>query len=147
MENNNENEIKDKIKDIFKNNDAITIATTGGELSPWILSAYFASEELKIYLFIDTDGKSMVNLRLNNRIAIAVSKNDAMQDFLQGYGTLEILNDSEESYVRDLLIKKMPWFKTYTPVTPVRIDIEKFFVSSFNDKWFPAKELKISVDS
>ena len=138
-----ETEIKEKIKEIFKNNDAITIATTGGELSPWIHSAYFASEELNIYLFIDTDGKSMENLRSNNKVAIAVSKNDAMQDFLQGYGTLEILDDSDENFVRDLLIKKMPWFKTYTPVTPVRIDIEKFYVSSFESKWFPARELKI----
>lgn len=140
---NSGNEIKDKIREIFKNNDVITIATTGGELSPWILSAYFASEELKIYMFIDTDGKSMVNLRLNKKIAAAVSKNDAMQDFLQGYGTLEILKDSEEGFVRDLLTKKMPWFKTYTPVTPVRIDIEKFYVSSFESKWFPARELEI----
>ena len=140
---NSGNEIKDKIREIFKNNDVITIATTGGELSPWILSAYFASEELKIYMFIDTDGKSMVNLRLNKKIAVAVSKNDAMQDFLQGYGTLEILKDSEEGFVRDLLTKKMPWFKTYTPVTPVRIDIEKFYVSSFESKWFPARELEI----
>ncbi|MCB0726284.1 MAG: pyridoxamine 5'-phosphate oxidase family protein [Ignavibacteria bacterium] len=140
---NNETEVKEKIKEIFKNNDAITIATTGGELSPWILSAYFASDELKIYLFIDTDGKSMVNLRINKRIAIAVSKNDAMQDFLQGYGTVEILKDSEEGFVRDILTKKMPWFKTYTPVTPVRIDIEKFYVSSFESKWFPARELEI----
>ena len=143
MDSNLEIEIKEKIKEIFKNNDAITIATTGGKLSPWILSAYFASEELKIYLFIDTDGKSMENLRSNNKVAIAVSKNDAMQDFLQGYGTLEILDDSDENFVRDLLIKKMPWFKTYTPVTPVRIDIEKFYVSSFESKWFPARELKI----
>ncbi|HMQ69359.1 MAG TPA: pyridoxamine 5'-phosphate oxidase family protein [Ignavibacteria bacterium] len=143
MDNNKKIEIVTKIKEIFKSNDAISIATTGGELSPWILNAYFASDELKIYLFIDTDGKSMVNMKINNRIAIAISKNDAMQDFLQGYGTIEILKDTEESFVRDLLTKKMPWFKTYTPVTPVRIDIEKFYVSSFESKWFPARELEI----
>ncbi len=67
-----------------------------------------------------------------------------MKDFLQASGEAVILSDSEEPEVRELIVKKMPWFKTYTPVTPVRVDVKKFFVSSLESSWFPAKELEVS---
>lgn len=135
--------VKEKVLEIFKSNEAVIIASTGGEYSPWILGAYYASDDLKMYLFIDTLGKTMNNFEINKNIAISISKNDAMQDFLQGSGEIVILNESEESKVREMLVAKMPWFKTYTPVTPVRIDLKKVFVSSFNDHWFPAKVLEV----
>ncbi|MDZ4711463.1 MAG: pyridoxamine 5'-phosphate oxidase family protein [bacterium] len=134
--------IKEKILEIYRSNDAATIATTGGEYSPWIIGAYFANDDLKMYLFIDTLGKSMANMKVNNSVAVSISKNDATQDFLQGIGEIIILDGSEEAGIRKMLTEKMSWFKTYTPVTPVRIDIRKFYVSSFKDGWFPAKELE-----
>lgn len=136
-------DVREKVLEIFNSNDAVTIATTGGDYSPWILGAYFASADLSLYLFIDTLGKSMSNMVLNKNVAISISKNDAMQDFLQGSGELVILEDSDETKVREMLVAKMPWFKTYTPVTPVRIDLKKVFVSSFKDQWFPARVLEV----
>ena len=137
-------EIKERILKIFSENDAITIATTGGEHSPWIAGAYFATDDLTIYLLLETHGKSFANIKKNNEIAVCISKNDAMKDFLQASGDAVILSDSEEPDVRELIVKKMPWFKTYTPVTPVRLDIKKFYVSSLESSWFPAKELEVS---
>ena len=134
-----QSEVKEKILEIFSSNDALTIATTGGEYSPWIIGAYFASSDLEIYMFLDTLGKTMSNIKSNKNVAISISKNDAMQDFLQASGEIVLLEESEEAKVRNLLTEKMPWFKTYTPVTPVRMDIKKVFVSSFKDQWFPAK--------
>ncbi len=141
-ENSNEHGIKEKILEIYRSNNAIMVATVGGEYSPWILGAYFASWELLIYLFLETHGKSLANIKIDNTVAISISKNDAMQDFLQGSGKAIILENSEEKDVRNLLLEKMPWFQTYTPVTPLRIDIKKFFVTSLQDKWFPAKVLE-----
>lgn len=136
-------EIIEKILKIFSENDAITIATTGGETSPWIAGAYFASDDLKIYVLLETHGKSFANIKKNNKIAVCISKNDAMKDFLQASGEAVVLSGSEEPEVREKIVKKMPWFKTYTPVTPVRLDIKKFYVSSLESSWFPAKELEV----
>ncbi len=135
-------EVKDKILEILKGNDAIMVATTGGEYSPWILGAYFASKDIDIYLLLETHGKTMANLKKNLSVAISISKNDAMQDFLQAIGDAEILPDSEEPEVRKLILDKMPWFQTFTPVTPVRVRVKKYFVTSLQNGWFPAKVLE-----
>jgi len=134
--------IKEKILGIFKDNTAISIASTGGEYSPWILGAYFASDGLDIYCFLETAGKSYRNIFLNKNIAISISKNDAMQDFLQGKGTIEMLSNEEDDKVRSMIVAKMPEFKTYTPVAPCKITISKFFVTSLQSGWFPAKVLE-----
>lgn len=136
-------EVKQKILDVLKSYDAIMIATTGGEFSPWILGAYFASDDLKIYVLLETHGKSFGNIKINNKVAISISKNDAMKDFLQGYGEAVTLNVSEDKFVRDMIVEKMPWFQTYTPVTPIRIDITKYFITSLQNGWFPAKMLEV----
>lgn len=137
-------EVKNKISEILNSNDAMTIASTGDKYSPWILGVYFASNELSAYVLLETDGKTMANLKINNKVAICISKNDAMQDFLQGYGEAVILDPSKESEVRQMILDKMPWFQTFTPVTPVRLDVKEYFVSSLNKGWFPAKRYELS---
>lgn len=136
-------EVREKVIEILKSYDAIMIATTGGEYSPWILGAYFGIEDLKIYLLLETHGKSFGNIKLNNKVAISISKNDAMQDFLQGSGEAVIMDVSEDKYARDLILEKMPAFQTFTPVTPVRLDIKKFYVTSLQNGWFPAKIFEV----
>lgn len=136
-------EIKEKILEIFNSNDAMTLATTGSEYSPWVLGVYFVNKELSVYLLLETEGKTMANLKVNNKVAICISKNDAMQDFLQGYGEAFVLDDDEEDNVRKMLLKKMPWFQTFTPISPVKININEFFVSSLNKGWFPAKQYEL----
>jgi nitroimidazol reductase NimA-like FMN-containing flavoprotein (pyridoxamine 5'-phosphate oxidase superfamily) len=138
-----QNEIKEKILNVLSSNDAIMIATTGGEYSPWILGAYFVSDDIKIYLLLEKAGKSFANVKLNPNVAISISKNDATQDFLQACGKIEILPDEEEANVRKMLLSKMPWYMTYTPVAPVRINVSKFFITSIANGWFPAKTLEI----
>ncbi len=137
-----QDEVKEKALEILKSNDAIMIATTGGEYSPWILGAYYASNGLEIYLLVERHGKSFSNIKKNNKIAISISKNDAMQDFIQGSGNAVIMDESEESRVREMILEKMPWFQTFTPVMPVKLEIKKFFISSLQNGWFPAKVLE-----
>ena len=117
-------EVKDRILEILKNNDAIMIASTGGEYSPWILGAYFASKDIDIYVLLETHGKTFANLKENSKVSVSISKNDAMQDFLQAQAEVEILPDSDEPEVRKLIFDKMPWFQTFTPVSPVRIRVQ-----------------------
>lgn len=135
-------EVREKALEILKTYDAIMVSTTGGEYSPWILGAYFGHIDLKIYLLLETNGKSLSNIKINNRVAISISKNDAMQDFLQGYGEAIVMDESEDKFARDLILEKIPSFQTFTPVTPVRIEIKKFFVTSLHKGWFPAKVLE-----
>lgn len=134
-----QSEVKEKILEILESNDAIMLATTGGEYSPWILGAYFASKDTDVYLLLETSGKTMANIKADPSVAFSVSKNDAMQDFLQASGVAEILSEEHEPEVRKMIVDKMPWFQTYTPVAPVRIKVKKYFVSSLKNGWFPAK--------
>lgn len=136
-------EVKEKILEVLQTYDAIMIATTGGEYSPWILGAYFGIDELKIYVLLETNGKSLGNIKINNKVAISISKNDAMLDFIQGSGEAVILESAEDKLVRDKILSKMPSFQTYTPVTPVRIDIKKYLITSLQNGWFPAKLLEV----
>ena len=120
-------EIKERILKVFSYNNAIMIATTGGEYSPWILGAYFVNDGLDIYHVLEKSGKTMSNLEHNKNVAISISQNDATKDFLQGYGTIEILSDDEDVRVGAMLVEKMPWFQTYTPVFhfAALLDIQK----------------------
>lgn len=138
-------EIKSAILSILSENNAINLATTGGEYSPWILGAYFASDDLTIYLMLEKSGKTLANLKVNPKGALMISQNDAMKDFLQAQFEAFILPDSDEAKVRELLVGKMPWYQTYTPCTPVRLDVQKWFVSSFARQWFPARVLNTSL--
>jgi len=130
------------ILETLAKNNVIAIASTGGKYSPWILQAYFASKDMELYLFLEKSGKTHQNISVNDNIAISISENDAMKDFLQGYGKIEIMPDDKDDMVRQMLVSKMPWYQTYTPVSPVRIKVVKFFISSFSRGWFPAKELE-----
>lgn len=138
-------EIKGAILDILRTNNAISIATTGGEYSPWILGAYFTSDDLSIYLMLEVAGKTMANLKKNSNIAIQISQNDAMKDFLQAQGVAVLLPESETDKVMAMLKEKMPWYQLYTPCVPVRLDIKKWFVSSFARQWFPARVLETEL--
>ncbi len=140
-----EAEIKSAILDILSQNNAISLATTGGEYSPWILGAYFASDDLSIYLMLEKSGKTLANLKANPKGALMISQNDAMKDFLQAQFEAVFLPDSDEAKVRQMLVAKMPWYQTYTPCAPVRLDVQKWFVSSFARQWFPAKVLETSL--
>lgn len=132
--------IKKALK-ILKDNHSVFIATSGGEFSPWILGAYYAEKDLDMYLFLETSGKSIKNVLKNNKVAISISKNEASEDFLQASAEIEFLAEEEENNVRKMLTDKMPWYATYTPVVPVKLNLKKVFVTSIPDGWFPAKTL------
>lgn len=122
-------------------NNAITIASTGGAHSPWVLGAYFAHEGDTPLVFLEVAGKTMANLRVSPRVAYVVSANDAMQDFVQASAIAEVLPASEYDRVMASLVEKMPWFKLYTECVPVRLKPTEVFVSSFAKNWFPAKRV------
>jgi nitroimidazol reductase NimA-like FMN-containing flavoprotein (pyridoxamine 5'-phosphate oxidase superfamily) len=136
-------EVKSVIRDLLQSHNSLTLASTGGEYSPWILSVYFATEGDDIYFFLETAGKTYQNIQKEKKVAIAISDNDASKDFLQAYGEVEILSQSESDKVRQLILSKMPWFMTYTPVVPIRLKIKKYFVSSLSRNWFPAKIINV----
>jgi uncharacterized pyridoxamine 5'-phosphate oxidase family protein len=136
------NEVESKIKEIMESNNAIMLATTGTDYSPWILGAYYTSEGLDIYLLLEKGGKSFANITANKNVAYSVSQNDATKDFLQGKAVVEVLPDSDEARVREMLLKKMPWYQTFVPMVPVKIVASKIFVTSLQNGWFPAKVLE-----
>jgi nitroimidazol reductase NimA-like FMN-containing flavoprotein (pyridoxamine 5'-phosphate oxidase superfamily) len=140
------NEVEAKINEIFNGNNAVMLATTGTDYSPWILGAYFASEGLDLYLLLEKGGKSFANISANKNVAYSISQNDATKDFIQGKATVEILPDSEEARVREMLVNKMSWYQTFVPMVPVKIVSSKIFVTSLQNGWFPAKVLEQQLD-
>ncbi|MGH2574581.1 MAG: pyridoxamine 5'-phosphate oxidase family protein [Ignavibacteria bacterium] len=138
-------EVSEKIIEVLTSNNAIMLATTGGEYSPWVLGAYYTSEGLAIYLMVEKGGKSFANIKENKSVAFSISKNDATQDFIQGKGIVAVLPDEDEPKVREMLLKKMSWYQTFVPMVPIRIDVQKYFVTSLQKGWFPAKVLEQSI--
>jgi len=136
------NEVESKIKEIMESNNAIMLATTGTDYSPWILGAYYVNDGLDIYLLLEKGGKSFANISANKNVAYSISQNDATKDFLQGKAVVEVLPDSEEAKVREMLVNKMPWYQTFVPMVPVKIVASKLFVTSLQNGWFPAKVLE-----
>ncbi len=136
------NEVELKIKEILESNNAIMLATTGTDYSPWILGAYFVNKGLDIYLLLEKGGKSFANIKQNKNVAFSVSQNDATKDFLQGKAVVEILPDEKEAEIRAMLVEKMPWYQTFVPMVPVKIVSSKLFVTSLQNGWFPAKVLE-----
>lgn len=139
---NETNELESKIFEIFEGNNAIMLATTGTDYSPWILGAYYVSKGLDIYLLLEKGGKSFANIAQNKNVAYSISQNDATKDFIQGKAVVEILADEEEGKVREMLTAKMPWYQTFVPMVPVKISASKIFVTSLQNGWFPAKVLE-----
>lgn len=142
MNDKNSSELIDKINEVFESNNAIMLATTGGSYSPWILGAYYTTEELSIYLLLEKGGKSFANLDINKNVAYSISQNDATKDFIQGQAVVTVLPDEDEPKVREMLLKKMPWYRTFVPMVPIRIDSKKIFVTSLKKNWFPARVLE-----
>lgn len=136
-------DVLDRARQVFTDNNAVTVATTGGRFSPWVLGAYFAHDGADLYLMVEKSGKTMENLQANPSVAFSVSQNDAMKDFVQGAGTAVILPDDQYDAVMARLKDKMPWYQLYTPCAPVRIETRELFVSSLTSGWFPAKRLVV----
>jgi nitroimidazol reductase NimA-like FMN-containing flavoprotein (pyridoxamine 5'-phosphate oxidase superfamily) len=135
-------EILEAAHAIYGKHNAVFLATAGdphSDFTPWVLGAYFASDGDDLVTLLEESGTTMRALRSNNKVALAISNGDAMQDFLQARGRAEILSASDDMRVRGLLQKKMPWFQTYTPCLPVRIRLDELRVSSFSRGWFPAQ--------
>lgn len=131
-------EVVERARQVFDDNPAIQVATLGGAWSPWILGAYFARApralwrggglaDLDLVLMVERHGKSMANLLADPRVAFSVSKNDAAQDFIQGSGQAELLDD--DAPVMAALVEKMPWYRLYTPCRPVRIAVRELLVT------------------
>lgn len=126
----------------FDKNQAIAIASTGGPASPWVLGAYFVREGDDLLLFLEDHGTTLANLRAHPELAFLVSENDAMRDFLQGAGRAEVLGPEHYDAVLAKLVVKLPWFRLYTPSTPIRIRPLRLHVSSFEAGWFPARVVR-----
>ncbi len=137
-------EVRSAAKSVFDECNALQLASVGGTYSPWILGVYFATDGLDPIFLLETSGKTFANLQIEKSVAFIVSQNDAMKDFIQGSATAELLDGSEEERVRGILVAKMPWYKTYTPTTPIRLRVKQLFVSSFSRNWFPARTLRLS---
>lgn len=140
---NTDAEVLERAQQIYAENNAITMATTGGRYSPWVLGAYFVHDGADVYLMVEKTGKTIENLRANARVAFSVSQNDAMKDFLQGVADAVILSDDEYDAVMARLKGKMPWYQLYTPCAPVRLETRELFVSSLSSGWFPAKRVAV----
>lgn len=134
-------EVQKAIETLLDTHHALTLATTGGEYSPWLLGAYYAyDKDLNIYVTLEKSGKSLRNVQASESVSLMISDNDAMKDFVQAQGRIVILPENENERVHAMLTRKMPWYQLYTPSVYARIEIKRYFISSFARGWFPAKQ-------
>lgn len=123
---------------------ACVLATAGGPISPWVLGVYFAHEGSDLYLVLEQSGRTLANLRVDPRVAVLISDNDATKDFVQAQGIAEVLPGSDEDRVRQRILAKLPWFATYTPIVPVRVRLLEASVTSLSRGWFPGHKVKLA---
>lgn len=122
----------------------LRIATAGGPVSPWIAGAFFSESGLfRLRLVLETHGKTMTNVRADNRVAVIVA-DDPYGIFLQGQGVARVVEGEQEADVRESLLRKAPQVAPLlgAPIRAVHIDIDRWFVTDVARGWLPAKEIR-----
>ena len=122
----------------------LRIATAGGPVSPWIAGAFFSESGLfRLRLVLETHGKTMSNIRADNRVAVIVA-DDPYGLFLQGEGTARVVDGEQEADVREALLQKDPRVGPLlgAPIQAVHVEITRWFATDLSKGWLPAKEIR-----
>ena len=130
--------------DFLAENATLRIATAGGPVSPWIAGAFFSESGLfRLRLVLETHGKTMKNIRADDRVAVIVA-DDPYGLFLQGEGTARVVEGQQDADVRAALLQKDPRVGPLldAPIQAVHVEITRWFVTDVSRGWLPAKEIR-----
>ena len=130
--------------DFLARNKTLRLATAGGPVSPWIAGAFFSESGLfRLRLVLETHGKTMKNIRADDRVAVIVA-DDPYGLFLQGEGTARVVEGEADADVRAALRGKAPEVEPLlgAPIVAVHVEISRWFVTDVTRGWLPAKEIR-----
>src|SRR5260370_33310532 len=79
-----DDEFKNTVRELLATNKALFLSTSANE-RPWVAGVYFAeSDAFHLTLILETDGRSLANIRVNPQIAVTVSTGSAFDLYLRG---------------------------------------------------------------
>ncbi len=138
-----------RLAEILASHPTITLATSGGALSPWIAAAFFAEDGLfDLEILLEDSGNTLANIRADSRVAVMIQDGDAMRPFAQAQG-LAVVEDSRarEGFVAHIAAKtpaSAPLVSLPNQV-PVRLRISRWRVTDVIAGWLPAREVRRPV--
>ncbi len=119
--------IKTKIIETLSRNSTMTLATNRPDGFPHATTVNYINDDLLLYFAVDAASQKAGNIKLNNKIAIAIA--DQTEDFrkLRGIsmsGFAKRIVQKEDAHELALrLFQKIPQSKRYVPATDQNIAV------------------------
>jgi hypothetical protein len=141
--------VEQRLAELLASHATLKVATAGGTVSPWVAAAFFAEDgPFRLELVIEGRGKTFANLSVDPRVAVMIEDGNAMSLFAQGAGTAVVVPDDAARFRADL-VAKTPGSAPLVGLpglVPVRITIDRWFLTDVPGGWLPAKELVRASD-
>jgi nitroimidazol reductase NimA-like FMN-containing flavoprotein (pyridoxamine 5'-phosphate oxidase superfamily) len=109
---------------------------------PWVSGVYFAEgSTFQLLIALETHGRTLTALRANPHAAVVVSSGRPYEPFLQGAGTIEVLDSTEDAH--RALLAKVPQIEPFLqyPHEAVRLSISLWRITDVPRGWIPARTL------
>lgn len=133
------------MSEILASHATLKIATSGGALSPWIATAYFAEDGLFcLEILIEGGGNTLANIRADPRVAIMIEDGIPSRPFAQGWGRAAVAEAEERAPFASRLARKTPASEPLVSLPhllPVRLLVERWRITDLEAGWLPAREI------
>lgn len=142
--------LEERLAELLGMNATLKLATQGGRVSPWLSAGFFAEDGLfTLRLMMERQGKTMENMLDDARVAVMIEGGDPLALFAQGQGRAETPDGVANAFRAALVAKTLASapLVTLPNLVPVRIRIDRWFLTDVRAGWLPAKELRAPVAS
>ncbi len=135
-----------RLVQLLASNRTLKIATSGGPVSPWVATAYFAeSGPFELHVMIESGGKTLANVKAHPRVAVMLENGDAFGLFGQAQGRAALVEAGAAERFQAEVVAKTPEsapLMRLPNLVPVRIEIDRWLLTDVGSGWLPAKELR-----
>jgi len=138
-----DDEVKNTVRELLATNKTMFLSTSAND-RPWVAGVYFAeSDPFHLTLILETDGRSLANIRANPNVAVTVSSSSPFDLYLQGEGDAEMLdNDEQLEAAKHAVRAKAPEIELLKfRAAAVRLTIRHWRATDVTIGWRPGKEL------
>ncbi|HEU5058454.1 MAG TPA: hypothetical protein VFU21_18105 [Kofleriaceae bacterium] len=137
-----------RMSEILASHATLKLATSGGGLSPWIATAYFAADGLFcLEILIEKQGNTLANIRADARVAVMIEDGVPSHPFAQGWGRAVVAETAERAPFASRIAGKTPSSEPLVSLPhllPVRLLIERWRITDLEAGWLPAREIAAS---
>jgi hypothetical protein len=138
-----DDEVKNTVRELLATNKTLVLSTSAND-RPWIAGVYFAeSDPFHLTLILETNGRSLANIRVNPNVAVAVSLRSPFELYLQGEGDAEVVDTDAELVAANAAVRaKAPEIELLKyRGAAVRVTIRHWRATDVVIGWRPGKEL------